>query len=90
MKTTCRKLPGNLDVDVDCALEKACRVFGVSKLSPQQKDAIKAFTSRKDGLVNLPTRFGKLLIFQIAAVHAELSKFNNTFVAKQVVIVISP
>ena len=81
---------GNIDVDVDCALEKACRVFGVSKLFPQKKNAIKDFTSRKDVLVNLPTGFGKLPIFQIAPVHADLSKFNNTFVAKPVVIVISP
>ena len=47
--------------------------------------------SRKDVLVNLPTGFGKSLIFQIApVVHAELSKVNNTFVATPVVIVISP
>ena len=44
-----------LDVDVDCALEKACCVFGVCKLFPQQKKAMKAFISRKDVLVNLPT-----------------------------------
>ena len=35
--------------------------------------------------------FGKSLTFLIASVvHAELPKFNNTFVAKAVVIVISP
>ena len=74
----------NLDVDVDEALKKACRVF------PQQKKAIKAFISRKDVLVNLPTGFGKSLIFQIASVvHAELSTVNNTFAEKPVVIVIS-
>ena len=79
---------GNIDVDVDCALEKACRVFGVSKLFPQKKSAIKAFTSRKDVLVNLPTGFGKSLIFHIASVvHAKLSKFNNTFAAKPVIII---
>ena len=37
----------NLDVDVDCALEKVCRVFGVSKHFPQQKKAIKAFISKE-------------------------------------------
>ena len=79
---------GNLDVDVDCALEKVCRVFGVSKLFPHQKNAIKAFTSRKDVLVNLPSGFDKSLIFHIApVVHAELSKFNNTFAAKPVIII---
>ena len=81
----------NLNVDVDCALEKVCRVFGVSKHFPQQKKAIKAFISRKDVLVNLPMGFGKSLISQIAlVVHAELSKFNNTFAAKPVMVIISP
>ena len=78
----------DLDVGVDGALEKACCVFGSF---PQQEKAIRALMSRKDVLVNLPTGFGKSLIFQIApVVHGELSKFNNTFVAKPVVIVISP
>ena len=83
----------NLDVDVDCALEKVCRVFGVSKHFPQQKKAIKikSFISRKDVFVNLPMGFGKSLISQIAlVVHAELSKFNNTFAAKPVIVIISP
>ena len=62
----------------------------VRGLFPHQEKAIKAFISQKDVMVNLPTGFGKSLIFQIAPVHAELSKFNNTFVAKPVVIVISP
>ena len=67
------------------------RVFGVSKVFPQQKKAIKAFISRKDVLVNLSTRFGKSLILQITStVHAELSKFIITFAAKPVAIVISP
>ena len=57
---------------------------------PQREKAIKAFISRNEVLVNLPTGFGKSLIFHIApVVHAELSKFNNTFVAKPAV-VISP
>ena len=59
--------------------------------STKKVELIKAFISRKDVLVNLPTGFGKSLIFQIASVvHAELSKVNNTFAAKPVIIVISP
>ena len=81
----------SLDLDVDSALEKACRVFGVSKLFPHQKNGIKAFIFKKDVLVNLLTGFGKWLTFQIAlVVHVELSKVNNTFAAKPVTIVISP
>ena len=62
--------------------------------STKKVELIKAFISRKDVLVNLPTGFGKSLIFQIASVvhaePAELSKVNNTFAAKPVIIVISP
>ena len=66
-------------------------VFGVSELFPQQKNAIKAFISKKGVLVNLLTGFGKSLTFQIALViHVELSEVNNIFAAKPVTIVISP
>ena len=45
----------NLDVDVDGALGKACCIFGVSKLSPQQKKAIKAWQ-----VAHVPDCFGSL------------------------------
>ena len=42
-------------------------------------------------MLNLPTGFGKSLVFQMAPfVHAELSKFNHRFTANPIVIVISP
>ena len=42
-------------------------------------------------MLNLPTGFGKSLVFQMAPlVHAELSKFNHRFTANPIIIVISP
>ena len=73
------------------AVQKACHVFGVEKLFPEQENALKAFISREDVLLNLPTGFGKSLVFQMAPlVHAELSKFNHRFTANPIIIVISP
>ena len=73
------------------AVQKACHVFGVEKLFPEQENALKAFISRGDDLLNLLTGFGKSLVFQIAPlVHAELSKFNHRFTANPIIIVISP
>ena len=62
-----------------------------SKLFPEQEKALRAFISRKDLLINLPTGYGKSLVFQMApVVHEELSKNNDSFTAKPIVIVISP
>ena len=73
------------------AVQKACHVFGVEKLFPEQENALKAFISREDVLLNLPTGFGKSLVFQMAPlVHAELSRFNHRFTANPIIIVISP
>ena len=78
-------------VNFDDALRKACHVFGVPKLFPEQEKALRAFISRKDLLTNLPTGYGKSLVFQIApVVQEELSKNNDGFTAKPIVIVISP
>ena len=35
------------------AVQKACHVFGVEKLFPEQENALKAFISREDVLLNL-------------------------------------
>ena len=78
------------DVDVDGSLEKACGVFGLSKLSPQQKRR-KGFYLQERCLGKLANGVWQLVdIPDDSVVHAELSQFNNTFVAKSVAIVISP
>ena len=71
---------------LDDAFEKACQVFSVSKLYPEQKKALRAFVTRQDVFVNLPTGYGKSLVFQMAPfVHSELGNATNP-----IVIVISP
>ena len=41
--------------NVDASLEKACLAFGVTKLFPEQKKALKAFFNKNEVLLNLPT-----------------------------------
>ena len=77
--------------DFDAAVKKACQVFGVEKLFPEQFKALKAFVDRNDVFLNLPTGFGKSLVFQMAPiVHAELSETHDGFSANPIVVVISP
>jgi len=62
--------------NVDACIEEGCRVFGVTKLFPEQdlENALKAFIDKNDDLLNLPTGFGKSLVFQMAPlVHTWLS-----------------
>ena len=40
---------------MDSSIEKACLVFGVTKLFPEQEKALKAFIDKNDVLLNLPT-----------------------------------
>ena len=64
--------------NVKAIIEKVCRVFGVTDLFPEQEKALKAFIDRSDVLLNLPTGFGKSLVFQMTPlVHAELSTCDD-------------
>ena len=75
----------------ESAMQNACRVFGVEKLFPEQFKALKTFTSGTDVLLNLPTGFGKSLVFQMASlVHTKLSRRHDGFAANPIIIVISP
>jgi len=47
----------------ESAVQNVCQVFGVEKLFPEQFKALKAFVSGVDVLLNLPTGFGKSLVF---------------------------
>ena len=47
------------------AFSKVCEVFAIEKLNKHQEDAIKFLVEKKkDVFVNLPTGFGKSLIYQ--------------------------
>ena len=46
-------------------LLQVCQKFGITELNPLQKEAIASFVIKKgDVFVNLPTGFGKSLIYQ--------------------------
>ena len=63
---------------LDKAFKKACQAFSVLKLYPEQKKALRAFVTRQDMFVNLPTGYGKSLVFQMAPlVHSELGNCDK-------------
>ncbi|XP_078355454.1 ATP-dependent DNA helicase RecQ-like, partial [Oculina patagonica] len=73
------------------AVSKVCSSLGVSNLYKEQKNALFNFLSKKDVLFNLPTSYGKSLIFEIAPLVAgELASSCPQFVADSIIIVISP
>ena len=67
---------------------KVCEVFGIESLNKHQEDAIKyVVEEKKDVFVNLPTGFGKSLIYQ--ALPLIYSCLQST-VEKNIIVVISP
>ena len=62
---------------VDQALHEVCRTFGIKELFAEQRRALLSFVSGKDVFVNLPTGYGKSLVFQMAPIlHAEIAKLK--------------
>ena len=59
----------NFDAPDRTAFEKAtieaCNVFGIPALYDKQKEALENFFSGRDVFVNLPTCYGKSLIFKL-------------------------
>ena len=65
--------------------------FGLAELKDEQKKALFYLLSGKDVFVNLPTGFGKSLIYQLAPLVAEeLSRRNYGNIRSGIVLVISP
>ena len=75
--------------NVDAAFGKVCGVFGFSTLNEYQKNALKfVIEKKKDVFVNLPTGFGKSVIFQsFPLLYACVEPSRET---KSIVIVVSP
>ena len=65
---------------------KVCRVFGIESLNMHQDQALRAILmGKRDTYVNLPTDFGKSLIYQA------LTCFDDfTSTQKSIVVVVSP
>ena len=73
------------------AFKKAVSNFGSTKLYAERVNALFHFLSRENVFVNLPTSYGKSMIFQIAPLVASgLSKSCTQFEAHCIIIVISP
>ena len=70
------------------AVRKVCEVFGFERLNKHQEKALRLIIESKgDVFVNLPTGFGKSVVFQALPVvysHVEPSREKN------IVIVVSP
>lgn len=62
--------------------------FEITDVLPEQQDAIKAFFKGKDVFVNLPTGFGKSLIFQCLPLVADI--VHDKPRGSSVIVVISP
>ena len=54
------------------AIEKVKNVFGIPSLHAEQEEALRQFFSNQDVFVNLPTSFGKSLIFQATPIMADV------------------
>lgn len=77
--------------DFQKAVSVVCSTFGFEKLYPQQEKALSQYLSGSDVFVNLPTGYGKSLIYQMAPLVAnELSKQHSRFPSESIVLVISP
>ena len=68
------------------AFKEAVSNLGLTKLCPERVNALFHFLSRENVFVNLPTSYGKSMIFQIAPlVASELSKSCTQFEAHCIV-----
>jgi superfamily II DNA helicase RecQ len=69
------------------ALKDVCPLFNIVCLYKKQQDALFNFLCGRDTFVNLPTGYGKSVIFQMAPlVASRLSNFSD----ESIIIVISP
>ena len=66
--TVTGKYKSKIAENVDASIEKACLIFGVTKLFLEKEKALKALIGQNDVLLNLPTGFGKSLVSRTGAV----------------------
>ena len=52
-------------MELEAAINSAVEAVGVTALKPLQREAIRAFASRNDVFVSLPTGYGKLFCFTL-------------------------
>ena len=86
--TRVKKMADDVESCVQLAFRKVCERLGIQKLNQQQEEAIRCIVlDNKDVFVNLPTGFGKSVIFQgLPEVFASLQPARE----RNIVIVVSP
>jgi superfamily II DNA helicase RecQ len=75
----------------DCwtiALKTVCSTFNVPELYPEQVEALEKYFSGEHVYVNLPTSFGKSLIFQAVPLIFDAVRFRRK--GSSIMVVISP
>ena len=70
------------------AVREVCDTFGIDKLFDKQIEALQSFFAKWDVFVNLPTCYGKSLIFQAVPIMADILYKRPK--GTSIVVVISP
>ena len=74
--------------DISKAFDRVCEKFGITELNKYQKEAILQIVQRKtDVFINLPTGFGKSLIYQALPLVCDMVRGTTGHI---VVVVVSP
>jgi ATP-dependent DNA helicase RecQ len=70
------------------ASEAVCSVFGITALYDKQKEALESFFCGRNVFVNLPTSYGKSLIFQAVPIMADIIHKKDK--GSSIMVVVSP
>ena len=74
------------------SIERSLQAFGYDCMKPAQTEAVQAILEGQDAFVNVPTGYGKSLVYQILPFCASflLERVNKAHGAVPVVLVVSP
>ena len=72
------------------AVQKVLDVFQIPSLYAEQEEALRQFFSKRDVFINLPTCFGKSLVYQAVPFMADVICPPNQGCGTNIIVVISP
>lgn len=70
------------------ALESVCSAFNIKELYPEQQEALEHFFSGQHVYVNLPTAFGKSLVYQAVPIMYDALNLRSKGIG--IIVIISP